>query len=93
MTPTAPGKKYYKGRLYQHGRMFPYVVWDGVHAYENIPPPELFKSAELCGPEVAIAQIGKKPHNLRRSMPSSKPPTASCCGHETMQLIGQSSTR
>jgi hypothetical protein len=36
-----PGKKYFKGRLYRDGKMYPYVVWDGKRDYENVPPPEL----------------------------------------------------
>jgi hypothetical protein len=64
MTTAVSGRKYYKGRLYQDGKTFPYVVWDGVRSYENHPPIELF-AAELCGPEIAIMQIGKKPRNIR----------------------------
>ena len=46
-----PGAKYFKGRLYDGSGMCPWVVWDGVRAYENEPPPSLLVAEKL------IAQI------------------------------------
>jgi hypothetical protein len=51
-----PGAKYFKGRIHQDGRMFPFVVWDGVRDYKNIPPPNLLVTENLTGRSV-IAQI------------------------------------
>jgi hypothetical protein len=55
-SPSVPEPKYHKSRVYTQGRMCPVVVWDGVHGYENIPPPALLIAENLMG-RIGIAQI------------------------------------
>jgi hypothetical protein len=51
-----PGSKYLKGRAYDGDRMCPWVIWDGVRAYRNSPPPGLLQTENLNG-RIVIAQI------------------------------------
>jgi hypothetical protein len=62
---TDQKQKYFKGRLYWRGKMYPYVVWDGVRSYKSTPPPELADAEQLYG-KLIIAQLGKKPSNVRQ---------------------------
>ena len=64
---SVPGKKYFVSRLYWRGKACPCVVWDGVHDYENTPPPEL-AVAEQMGGEVCIMQLPKAPSSLRETL-------------------------
>ena len=57
-----PGKKLFKGRIIHPAthRVVHYVVWDGVHDYENEPSQELIALfADAAGPSgtVGIVQI------------------------------------
>jgi hypothetical protein len=58
----APGKKYFKGRIYRRGKVHPFVVWDGMRDYENEPPPHLFIAEGLRG-RIGIKQLRKKPRS------------------------------
>jgi hypothetical protein len=49
-----PGSKYFKGRLVCGERVFHYVIWDGVHNYENPPPLQALVLAEKMGPLVYV---------------------------------------
>jgi hypothetical protein len=60
----APGEKYFKGRIYQNGKMCPYVGWDGVCNYESSPPPRLIVAEQLHG-RLGVVQLGKKPSRMR----------------------------
>ena len=57
-----PGKKLFKGRIIHPAthRVVHYVVWDGVHDYENEPSQELIALfANAAGPsgKVGVVQI------------------------------------
>ena len=56
-----PGEKYFKGRVYNGSEVHHYVVWDGIHDYQNMPPVAGVMMMEFPPGrgDIHIVQIGK----------------------------------